>query len=578
MSLNACIEYNCQPGGCASEAANRALFHACLKAENIFMPYQCANYIKAYAENQTATAQAYAMAQQKELAAIQAQQEQIKAEAAAKAKQIEAEAALALQQQQFQLEEQRKLAELQRQTQEEEAKRLSQPNVKYTTLLNSIKNSLTSAKNYSNQAYNILGITKSKTGQATGNIMYFPPQIISIDAIQTGGDARSLSIKNNSKYKDYANFVCTKNTRESVIKSELINVYNIISNAKNAITNGISEIETLNIDSPAGTSVSDEQISTLYQVQNKLISVLNTITEHTEKLKTNCETRCEGIETGSMSLGSNAIEFDANGMIVTNSSSNGNYSCQDLNSNTMDITNMFTPTGTATSPTDMMGGIGKQVSDLTKRVTEAVLNIDKLIEETELAVTTGNFNTGFGSTYAQANACLAQVANTSNYASCLQTTLGSQFVSYSQNADYSALQATMQTANTFISQQQQGTTACELTQVNFSSLQSAQECFTKISKALGDISGGGSGGMNSNDKITDVSATAIMMSGRQFSISEFTTQANWKGGTNYQIINATGNNQNDRLNNARISCTKNSHTYYRTISEFNNGSRVDPCR
>ncbi len=464
LSINECIKWNCTTSAsCGDEIANRSLFYGCLKAEDEYMPYQCASYIKGYASSvaseQKAALEAEQLANQRELeaqktaqakaeaeaaqAAAQAEIEaaQLAAQAELEAQQIQAQAALELEQKRYELEQQAKLDELTRQAKLEEQKQNSKPNVKYNNLLSAVKKDISTAKSYASKAYNLLGIQKTDKEQTEGTVMFFPPQIISVDAVLAGSDAKSKSLKNGSKYRDAAKFVCTKDTKESFVKTELKNIYNTVKKSKDSLATGIAELEALNADDETIGSVSEDKITKLYQTQNKLTEIMNSIEVDMNSLTTTCETRCNGMQTMSMTSTSSGggIEFDENGLIVDKSSSStggDEYSCKDFETSTdggLDI--MALISGETPDMSDMMGGIGKKVTELTKRVTKATLNADKALDEAEIAIQSGIFEIEQEYKSGTINNCIKYIKDTYSYTDCAQNVLSQLLLNYSSNQD-----------------------------------------------------------------------------------------------------------------------------------------------
>ncbi len=447
-----CIDYNCTTkGSCSDEMANRSLFYGCLKATNQFLPYQCASYIAGFASSKASEVQSILNSekaeQNKAIEAEKAKAEKAKSEASIKAAaaQKEAEAKVALinqettlkqQQLEYELKQKEITEQLTREAKLKEQQRNSQPNVKYNNIINAVKKDISTAKTYSNKAYNLLGITKTENTQTNGNLFYFPPQIISMQGLNYSNDPKTKALTNGSKYKQDQNFVCTKDTKESYIKTELNNIYNILKKSKNNLINETNEIENLNIDSSTNV-ISETKITNLYHIQNKLSELLNTLDSNINTLTTSCETRCKGISTTEQTQSSisGPLEFDENGNIIDKTSKekdNNKYTCKDFETTTSSNSNLslFAPTETSS-----IGGIGEQVANLTQRVTRSVLEIDRLLEETEIAIQSGKFGAETIE-YPAIDSCIQyMVLDIASYTNCVSNVLGQQLLAYSKNTN-----------------------------------------------------------------------------------------------------------------------------------------------
>lgn len=440
--INDCFEANCNASGsCADEISNRSLAYGCLKAEGIYLPYTCTSYILSLAKNKASEVQTAietaerahenALKQQEakiaaekaaaEKAAADAKVKAAQAEAEAKAKQAQIEAQNKLDQQklQAQLEEQAKQAELEREKQAKLEARNNKPNVKYNNILSAVKKDIANAKAHTSKAFNLLGIEKvdsSKQSSAFGGTQ----QVVTVYGITgNSANAKAKSYINASKYKTTTDYVCTKDTKESFIKSELLNALNILTASRDTLMVSVSELEALNADDEVSGKVSDDKINTLYEVQNKLTETINTIESETNNLKTSCETRCAGVSAFSFAV--SETKFDENGLIVEDKSSD-NYSCKDFeDSGSTDILSLLGG-GTSSFGTNT----NQKIADLTKRVTKAVLSADRALVETEIATATGNFSSASNTDYAVINSCLKSMLDTDKYISCITTTLGEQ--------------------------------------------------------------------------------------------------------------------------------------------------------
>ena len=456
-----CIQYNCTTAGsCADENGNRSLFAGCLRAVNQVLPYQCSSYIAGYASSKAQEVKALADSQdralqEKKLAADNAaaaaekakadaevKAKQIVEEAETKRKQIEAENQIKLKQEEAKLAEQAKEAELARQKKAELEAKNNKPNVKYSNLLNAVKQDISTAKTYTNKAYNLLGITKTdkSTTSNQGSAIFFAPQIVEISGIIASGDAKTKSLVNASRYKTTQNFVCTKNTKENIIRNELNNVYNTIKKSRDNLSNGISEIEAANADEDTVGTILESKVDTLYAAQNKLTEIMEVIENHTSELKTSCETRCEGmsaISPSQSSISASPIEFDENGNIIEEKkkTDNNEYSCKDFENESSSSSTGFAAlfSGSTSSTADIFGGIGKKVTELTKRNTLAVLETDKLLDEALIAAQNGKFGET-NSDYPAIDSCVQyMVLDIASYTNCISNVLGQQLTTLSKN-------------------------------------------------------------------------------------------------------------------------------------------------
>lgn len=444
--ISDCFAQNCATeGSCSDEIANRALAYGCLKASSAYLPYTCASYISGLAKNQADQVQAQldakerahatALKQQEakiaadkaaaEKASADAQVKAAQAEADAKAKQAQIEAQNKLEQQklQAQLEEQAKQAELARQKQAEIDARNNKPNVKYNNILSAVRKDISTAKTYTSKAFNILGIEKvSDSSRTNSNI-----PLVHVYAINSSNiNAKTKSYINASKYKTEATYKCTKDTKESYIKNELSNALNVLQSSRNSLYDSIAELEAINADDETTGTISESKINTLYEVQNKLTETINTIEETINGLKTSCETRCAGISTFGFEI--KETKFDENGLIVTDNDTSKDYVCKEFEeSSSNDLMSLF---GGSSS---MFGGTNK-INELTQRVTKAVLTADRAIEETEIAMASGNF-TSSNTEYAVINSCIKYSLDTDQYITCITNTLGEQLSILSKYPD-----------------------------------------------------------------------------------------------------------------------------------------------
>ncbi|MBD5405298.1 hypothetical protein HDR59_01990 [bacterium] len=446
--ISDCFAQNCTTeGSCSDETANRALAYGCLKAESAYLPYTCASYISGLAKNQADQVQAQldakerahatALKQQEakiaadkaaaEKAAADAKVKAAQAEADAKAQQAQIEAQSKLEQQklQAQLEEQAKQAELARQKQAEIDARNNKPNVKYNNTLSAVRKDISTAKTYTSKAFNLLGIEKINTSSKKSNSN---APIVHVYAISSSNiNAKTKSYLNASKYKTEADYKCTKDTKESYIKNELSNALNILQSSRNTLSDSIAELEALNADDETTGTIPESKINTLYEVQNKLTETINTVESEIGGLKTSCETRCAGVSAFSFEI--KEIKYDENGLIVNNDTPSNEYVCKEFEeSSSNDIMSLFG--GSSSS----FGGTNQQINDLTQRVTKAVLATDRALEETEIAMASGNF-TSSNTEYAVINSCIKYSLDTDQYITCITNTLGEQLSILSKYPD-----------------------------------------------------------------------------------------------------------------------------------------------
>ena len=481
-----CFDANCsEAGSCADEKANRALFVGCLQAENRFLPYQCASYIKGFAkskaeeaaqaiedaeaqrEAELAKAQAEADAKVK---AEEAKAEQAKAQAAAKAaeeetkrKQIEEQNKLAMQQQQAELERKAKEEDAARKKREIEEERNNRPSVKYQNLLSTLKKDLSTAKGYTNKLFGLLGITTTKDEQKNGNSMFFPPQIVVVSSsadenqIKTissdNEDNKSKALRNGSRYKEETSFVCTKDTKESVVKAEFTNIYNTLKSAYDKISTGVSEIEATMAEGETAYAIDDEKLDSLYSAQNQTYELMQDVNTRLGKMITTCETRCKGINNmGSFSTTSTGLQFDKDGNIIQEDASktkDTTYNCKDFEKLTADTTasnanNFMALMGGGITKSDMFGGQSKLAIDLTRRLSTDILHVDRDIDELQITLQSGKSSGSGSSSYQKSTTCAQySFGNDEQYLECLSGVLGGQMSVLTQKQTNTTLMAEM---------------------------------------------------------------------------------------------------------------------------------------
>ena len=295
-----CLAENCKAAGsCSDEMSNRNLLGGCLQAVNQIMPYQCATMIagraagkaqevKSAIESQRQQAEIQKAQAESQAAAERARAEQAAAEAQARAQQEQAASSERIRQMELQAEQQKQVqaaqlerqaeeARLAREKQEAAEKRSNKPNVKYASVVATARQELASARTYVNNLFSMLGIVKTTESQQSGNAMFFPPQIIEADPIRiSGADAKTKSFLNSSKYAKAVSFKCTRNVRESFVRTELANIVSALGKARNSLGAQIAEIEAANADDETVGVIDDDKITTLYQIQNKISETLNT--------------------------------------------------------------------------------------------------------------------------------------------------------------------------------------------------------------------------------------------------------------------------------------------------------------
>lgn len=460
--INECFAANCSgSGSCGNEMANRAIASGCLKAEDITLPYQCASHISGMSatlagsvrSQQDAVERQYEMQLKQQDAQIEAEKAaaekasadasvrvaQEAAAAQAKTAQIAADAKLAEQRQAAQLEQNAKNAEIARQKKEADDIRNNRPDVRYNNIISKLKKDVASAKSASSKAYNLLGIQKTEK-KSGGNLFNFAPDPVSISKINVAsGSRRAQSLVRGSNYEEQASFICTRDVKESYVKNELNKVYNILKTSGDDISDAIAELEAANLDISSGVVVSEDKIDDLYAMQAALLDTVDLIGVEIPTLNTSCETRCAGMPSFSMdSGGGGATQYDKDGLIIVNSAgAEGDYACVDFNnSDELDMSAMLM--GEQQDFSSMMGGVGKKVMDLTKRVTRAVVETDRNIEELEISMLTGEYDSG-SSEYETINTCSIALDNML-YLECVKNIVSTQFAVYVENTGSTAVQ------------------------------------------------------------------------------------------------------------------------------------------
>ena len=455
-----CLQQNCvSEGSCSDEMSNRALIAGCLQTADTSLPYLCANIISGYASNKASEVKAklQALATQREQAikAEETKQKQIAQEAELKKKQLELEnqqkqkeleiqAELQKQQIAAKLEAQQKQEEYKLEQQAKSEERNSKPTVKYNKVLSGFKTGISNAKNYSTKVFNLLGIEETTENPTNGTATYFPKIIISKQPISEDdfdSDAinKIKSLTKSSRYNKQKNFQCTKDTKESFVKTELNNIKNILQELQTTFANDIETLEELNETSEDGNTVDEDKIENLYSLQNSLSSTRQMIDMEIGKLKTTCETRCAGMASVTYNMPTltlTPLEFDEKGNIKENKATQGSkpdeYTCKDF-STTQNINAVpgLLAGSNSTMRETMVGGIGQQVSRLTQRVMHAVVDIDRELEKLRILAQLGKGGIN-GSSYSyngsssNSNELCGNKWQTDEYLECLRTTVTTQ--------------------------------------------------------------------------------------------------------------------------------------------------------
>ena len=140
----------------------------------------------------------------------------------------------------------------------------------------------------------------------------------------------------------------------------------------------------------------------------------------------------------------------------------------------------------------MMGGIGQKVSDLTKRVTIAVLQSDRALEAAEIAVLSGSFTSSSNTNNAVINSCIEYTLDKHQYISCIKKVINSQLSilakypsdSYNRDENY---ETTLQefalsvgVAEEFIGCKDECPTECD----DLSEFKKARACATALSEKI----------------------------------------------------------------------------------------------
>ncbi|MDR0367167.1 MAG: hypothetical protein LBH41_01155 [Rickettsiales bacterium] len=429
--INDCIDENCSaPGSCSNAMSNRALFVGCLKAENKFLPYQCAATISGMAsslasqiaEEQAAAERAHEaqLAQaDAERAAADAQAKEAQARAAADAerekaasaermKQAELANQLKLQQEKFALEQKAASAERAAAKQAELDARNSRPSAMFTNAFKDIQAGLAKARSFTSKLFSGMGIRKTDGTEAQSNLMTFAPPTISTNeiepeiydddctnAVKTKGTCKSThkrawAAKKSSRYLQHSSWKCTIDAKEAAVKTDLDNARKELASTSNKLANYIQRIESNNQDEDASDTLGNERLDALYAAQGHIDDLATRLDEYAGKLKTTCNTLCAGMST-MPSFGSSKkigpVTFDENGDIIKPEEEKAapGYSCKEFSNDTTKPSMASIIAGTANSNT-MIGGIGAQANELTLRVLESVVQSDFSINEAEVKI------------------------------------------------------------------------------------------------------------------------------------------------------------------------------------------------
>ncbi len=438
--ISECIQANCSASGsCADVSGNKNLFFGCLKSANQVLPYQCASYIKGYAESKASEVNNQIAAQKRASDEKIAATNKAAADADAASKERIAEMQEETKRKQIEEENKLKLKLEQEKAQREKeenaaAKKAEQdaknnkPNVKYANLKNEAKQGLTSAKNYITKAFNLLGITKADNTQQNK----YAPAPVSVSQITGDGSSKANSIIKGSRYSTTSSFICTKDVKENVIKNEIQNAYNAVKKSYDKLATGISEIEVANSDDSVSGKISDEKVEELYTLQNNLSDIMNDMSNRMSNLKTSCETRCAGIAPFSISTTaiSAKVEFDANGNIIQDKPTNdsNSYSCKELENSSTGLNAIIGMEG-GSSVVD-----ANKVKELTYNITETVVSLDRDLDKNIIDIQLGNISNVTKVDYPAVDSCIQyMVLDTTNYVNCLANVLGQQITSLANN-------------------------------------------------------------------------------------------------------------------------------------------------
>jgi hypothetical protein len=186
-----------------------------------------------------------------------------------------------------------------------------------------------------------------------------------------------------------------------------------------------------------------------------------------------------------------SVQFDDNGLIIEESSSNDDYSCNDFEkSDSNDLDSLLL--GGSSDMSSMMGGIGQKVSDITKRVTIAVLQSDRAVEEAELTVLSGNFTSSSNANNAVINSCIEYTLDKHQHISCIKRVLNSQLATlakyptetYPRDANYETtlkeFKNSVIVANEFLACGNN----CTCKEDSISNFSTARACATNLSEEL----------------------------------------------------------------------------------------------
>lgn len=613
--ISQCIEDYCQAeNACSDAATNRRTLVGCLKTEGAYLPFQCADMVSARAGDKARQVQTF-MAEKRRTYELQSQQNQAKiaAEQAAAAKadadakarmeqeRIAAEerkaeadrrAAAELEAQRFQQQQAAEAATAERARQaekqaKEEAKQAlveTKPNVYYNQLMSRVKSDLGKLKTQTQKVFSTLGVSQIKSAdydpeKYRGSIMSFPPAVVEVDPMDIewngaddGTDNKLKFLKQGTKYADRTYFRCAKDAGESTIRSELLSVNSGLGNMRSSLMEGITKLESMAADDGA-PDVDEGRINKLYEVYNLLGSSMAKMEDNMGALKTGCPTRCNGM--GNMMMQSSSaklipeIKYDSKGNIIKQeavapkSGAAGDYNCPELtNSATATDPMMAMMGGGAFDMNAVLGGVGQQVMDLTKRVLKAAVDADKIVEETSVYLSVNNtLATKDGSSI---NACTnVLITDAAQYVACSTQILNKQLMAYQKE----------KSPNTSAKEKLNESVVAILRQINTPTYTSRTPCSRKAMLLCCDD--------NEKTKIQPSSGTQIIDTPEDGieCITNLTTRLNNLLSPAGSFITGNGNNSNanpwEDPNNARIRTCRNNSNGTITIT-FTDGTPLSP--
>ena len=323
-------------------------------------------------------------------------------------------------------------------------------------------------------------------------------------------------------------------------------------------------------------------------------------------MKTSCETRCKGMSTiNTNTKVSSHIEFDENGNIIedkTDDSSN-TYSCKDFDndsSSSMDFSALLS--GKKSAMSDMFGGVGKKVSDLTFRVTEAVVETDKALEETNIAIQGGKFGSG-NSEYPAIDSCVQyMVLDIASYTNCVSNVLGQQLLALSKNKTNSTIRRELNSSiktvkttikspnytqyvkneNLYCSNKAGNTVENETTESNLNDFEDFNNCILSITNALNKVKDKKDKTGQFNFQIIGGNQSTILTNNGGYSAQEFATKVlQWNNvsdcfnsishSTQY-LPNGGAINGNIDFQSSFIQCTSGKSSCIASFQQLNSGN------